>query len=433
MKRFVVSFAVKRVAAGAMGCLIMSVAGGQNVAPPEICVCPEESDVPSENVEGQQVPPWPGRLDDTLWMVKAPHPEYVARPVNLDLEGVELQEGKRYAVVNLAMAYLREAPDYTSELGSQSLMGTIVEIVGEEGYWRNVVASDPYVAWCTNLGLVEMDIERLDAYRATPKYMCVAWHSCVYSEPSLSALRLSSLVEGDVLRQVPEGADGDVLRHELKGADRANGGQISPQPDFVTVMLPDGRTGYVPSGDVQDYQDWLETRHLAPENIIAEALKFRGVPYLWGGASPSGVDCSGLVRHTYIMNGIALPRNASQQIFTGTIVPMNPDMSFGPAPAPTTPGAPAAVDDADGTYAAQLRAEMERRIANLQPADLVFFGYIKDDGQPKITHVGIYIGDGRIIHASHVVRINSLLPGEADYYENSHRLLAARRILPGNE
>ncbi len=376
---------MKRIAVVTVGCLMMGIAGAQNVVlpegagvPPEICVCPEEVEGPSVYVEG---------------------PKYVAKPLRPDLEGVELQEGTRYAVVNLAMSYLREVPDYTGELGSQSLMGTVVEIIGEEGYWRQIIAPDPYVAWCTNLGLVEMDIEQLEAYRAAPKYMCVAWHSCVYAEPSLSALRLSALVEGDILRQV-------------------EGPQTDESTGFVEVMLPDGRTGYVPAGDVQDYDEWLGTRRPTPENIIAEALKFRGVPYLWGGASPSGVDCSGLVRHTYMMNGVALPRNASQQIFTGTVVPMDPDMSFGPA----TPS--------DTTDIAELRAEMERRIANLQPADLVFFGYIKDDGQPKITHVGIYIGDGHIIHSSHVVRINSLLPGEPDYYENSHRLLAARRILP---
>ena len=47
----------------------------------------------------------------------------------------------------------------------------------------------------------------------------------------------------------------------------------------------------------------------------------------------------------------------------------------------------------------------------------------------KITHVGIYIGNGKIIHASHKVRVNSLIPGEKDYYENAHRLLKARRFV----
>ena len=61
--------------------------------------------------------------------------------------------------------------------------------------------------------------------------------------------------------------------------------------------------------------------------------------------------------------------------------------------------------------------------------DLVFFGTPAKEGKPqRVTHVGIYIGNGRIIHSSHLVRINSIIPGEADYYENAHRLIAARRL-----
>lgn len=73
---------------------------------------------------------------------------------------------------------------------------------------------------------------------------------------------------------------------------------------------------------------------------------------------------------------------------------------------------------------------MQKRIRNLQPGDLVFFGSPETFwAKEKITHVGIYIGGGRIIHASHKVRINSLIPGQTDYYENSHRLLKARRYI----
>ena len=73
--------------------------------------------------------------------------------------------------------------------------------------------------------------------------------------------------------------------------------------------------------------------------------------------------------------------------------------------------------------------EMKKRISNLRRGDLVFFGFPATEGKPqRITHVGIYIGENHIIHASHLVRINSLLPTDPDYYENSHRLLAARRL-----
>ena len=107
--------------------------------------------------------------------------------------------------------------------------------------------------------------------------------------------------------------------------------------------------------------------------------------------STSGLDCSGLVRLCYLMNGILLPRNASQQFFCGDKVP-------------------------DG-------------IENLKRGDLVFFGTPASEGKrQRVTHVGIYLGNNHIIHSSQVVRINSLLPSDTDYYENSHRLIGATRL-----
>ena len=69
------------------------------------------------------------------------------------------------------------------------------------------------------------------------------------------------------------------------------------------------------------------------------------------------------------------------------------------------------------------------RIRNLKPGDLIFFGTPETFWKKEsITHVGIYIGEGRFIHASQLVRINSLVPGEKDYYPNSYKLLKARRL-----
>jgi cell wall-associated NlpC family hydrolase len=72
---------------------------------------------------------------------------------------------------------------------------------------------------------------------------------------------------------------------------------------------------------------------------------------------------------------------------------------------------------------------MNGRVQNLKRGDLVFFGTPATAEKPRrVTHVGIYLGDNRIIHSSHKVRINSLIPGDADYYENAHRLIAATRL-----
>lgn len=288
--------------------------------------------------------------------------------------GASAQE-KRMAVVEFSTSYLRLQPDYESPLETQELMGTVVEIVGEKSYWREVVTPQPYRAWCTDQGLVEMNQEELEAYMAAPKVMFMQLYGHIYAGPSFKSATLCDLVGGDIMRYAGR-----------KGR-------------WTKVMLPSGKTGYVPSKELKEHKGFMSiamgegnSETISPETteaIIAEAEKLVGVPYLWGGMSAKGVDCSGLVRISHIMNGILLPRNASQQIKCGD------------------------------------RVELDQ----LQRGDLVFFGTPATGEKPmRVTHVGIYLGDGRIIHSSHRVRINSLIPGEADYYENAHRLIAAIRL-----
>jgi hypothetical protein len=254
-------------------------------------------------------------------------------------------------------------------------MGTVVEIVGESGYWREIISPQPYKAWCTDQGLVEMSTEELKAYEAAPKVIFNDLYGHIYIRPSDKAETLCDLVGGNILRFVGK-----------KGK-------------WTQVMLPSGKTGYVQSKFLKKHEGFRSiamgegsAESISPETteaIIAQAEKLLGVPYLWGGMSAKGVDCSGLVRISHIMNGILLPRNASQQIKCGERVPLD----------------------------------------QLQRGDLVYFGTPATDDKPmRVTHVGIYLGNNKIIHSSHRVRINSLIPGDPDYYENAHRLIAATRL-----
>lgn len=282
---------------------------------------------------------------------------------------------KRMAVIEFSTSYLRLQPDYESPLETQELMGTVVEIVGESGYWREIISPQPYKAWCTDQGLVEMSTEELKAYEAAPKVIFNDLYGHIYIRPSDKAETLCDLVGGNILRFVGK-----------KGK-------------WTQVMLPSGKTGYVQSKFLKKHEGFRSiamgegsAESISPETteaIIAQAEKLLGVPYLWGGMSAKGVDCSGLVRISHIMNGILLPRNASQQIKCGERVPLD----------------------------------------QLQRGDLVYFGTPATDDKPmRVTHVGIYLGNNKIIHSSHRVRINSLIPGDPDYYENAHRLIAATRL-----
>ena len=316
--------------------------------------------------------------------------------ITLLIAATAFSQTKRLAVTALSENMMRLKPDYESPLETQSLMGTVVEIIGEEGYWRQVVTPEPYTAWCTNLGLVEMTAEQINEYKAAPKYICTSQHSGVYATPSLNGKRLSDLSMGNLVRVV-----------YIEGKKP----KASVQKKWAEVMLPDGRKGWTPSADLALFAQWADKQKITADNIVNTAMTFEGTPYLWGGASSKGLDCSGLVRLTFFMNGHLLPRNASQQVNHGREIIMECDHSI--------------TKDSDRLY-----HEMQKRIKNLKPGDLVFFGSPKSTlSKERITHVGIYIGNGKIIHASHKVRVNSLLPGEKDYYENAHRLLKARRFV----
>jgi cell wall-associated NlpC family hydrolase len=123
----------------------------------------------------------------------------------------------------------------------------------------------------------------------------------------------------------------------------------------------------------------------ANEDLVREALRNRGKPYIWGGASRRGFDCSGFIVYVFAkQRGMKLPHSASAQARLGT---------------PVT------------------RQE-------LQPGDLVFFATYRR----SISHVGIYLGDGKFIHAANRrkdTRVDSLDHG---YY--ARRLKAARRLTP---
>ena len=102
-----------------------------------------------------------------------------------------------------------------------------------------------------------------------------------------------------------------------------------------------------------------------PERLSFWALKYIRAPYLWGGRSPFGIDCSGLMQNVFRMCGYSLPRNSAQQAELGQVV------NF---------------------------------IAEAAPGDLLFF----DNAEGQIIHVGIFVGNSQIIHASGEVRIDKI-------------------------
>lgn len=264
-----------------------------------------------------------------------------------------------WAVIDVSVNYMREKPSYTAELGTQALMGTMVRVLDKEGYWIRISTPDGYEAWTNEMGLAFKTAEEKSEYAAAEKWICTADYSAVRELPSSASQRVSDLVMGDLLLKCGE-----------------------PQCGWVPVKLPGGRKGWVESAELQDYSTWATSRDGSPDSITALACSFTGIPYLWGGSSVKGFDCSGLVQFVFYMNGILLPRNASQQAAMGE--PVQPHLS------------------------------------TMKKGDLIFYG------NGRASHVAIYLGDGRIVHSSQIVRISSLKRGDPDYYDRD--ILCVRRI-----
>ena len=147
------------------------------------------------------------------------------------------------------------------------------------------------------------------------------------------------------------------------------------QGKWLKVATPDGRTGWVNAADVAELSQWSQQSFSAAQ-IEKTARRMMGSGYLWGGTSTKVTDCSGLSKVCYLSNGIILQRDASQQALTGKIMKKGTDWR------------------------------------QYETGDLLFFGNEKTG---RVTHVGIYLRDGKYIHCSGQVKINSLIPTASDY------------------
>ncbi len=149
------------------------------------------------------------------------------------------------------------------------------------------------------------------------------------------------------------------------------------------------------TSEAKPVDEWLKGINLSAESLINAAYSLNGTPYLWGGTSSKGVDCSGFIKTITFLHGLILQRDASQQVHTGIPV----DISAG--------------------------------YDNLQPGDLLFFGEkATADKNERIIHVGLYVGDKTFIHSINNVHTGSFDP-ESDLYDdyNTKRFLRATRIL----
>jgi len=242
------------------------------------------------------------------------------------------------AFVTHSIAGLHAAPDETSELVDQAQFGEALTTLGGSGGWLYVQGEDLYFGW------IERRLVRMDTHPR--RELLVAAHN--------ATLRREPNDASEVIGDVAAGVAGHEVRQ----------GWVRCATGWVAV------TDTVPA-------DRLPQRYPTPDDLLATAESFLGVPYLWGGTSAHGIDCSGLTQRVYLLNGVGLDRDADQQALGG------------------------------------------RPVDQARPGDLFFFG------TDRVTHTAIATGERTFIHAPESGKI--VQRGELT---DASRLRAVRRYLP---
>ena len=274
----------------------------------------------------------------------------------------------RLAVVLPPVVNMFERADAASPVVSQATLGTCVVLLDSARGFDLVETPDRYRGWIRSAALRPLS-RRAGTYPRPDRAFQVKNFMCqIYSERDVTTA--SPIATAPLLALVEV---------------------IEDRSEWKRVRLPDGRRGWVQSGDLEPARPHPPSAAASfPDGVAvaAAALRFRGLPYLWGGTTPFGLDCSGLTQLVYRLHGCLLPR------------------------------------DADLQYADPNLRAVDRTA--LLAGDLVFFG----PDERSITHVGISLDRNEFVSAttfhSPTVRVDRM---DESYWERLYR--GARRPARG--
>jgi hypothetical protein len=280
---------------------------------------------------------------------------------------------KMFAVAKNSVINIRSAPKHSAELGTQGLLGMSLKILDKEGDFYRIQTPDSYISWVDKGGIHKMDQIEFDTWNAAKKVIFTKNFGYVYATKDSNSTIISDISLGGILKYMSEDAC------------------------FFEVKYPDNRTGFIKKNESFIYKNWLQQLQPSQESVEVIAKKMDGFPYLWGGTSSKGIDCSGFTKMVYLMNGFVIPRDASQQVNAGKTVDTN--LTF----------------------------------ENLEKGDLLFFGTkATETKKQRVVHVGIWLGNNKMefIHASGNVHMSSMDATQSNYDEfNKNRYLGSKRYL----
>ncbi|UCH11167.1 MAG: C40 family peptidase [Fidelibacterota bacterium] len=248
--------------------------------------------------------------------------------IEMELERPRVRTG---LVVNTGVANIYGEDTFQSEVVTQAILGEMPEVLDQRGKWFSIRQWDDYQGWLYHFYMSKNP--EFGTHREWIRVNALTAH--IREEPAEAAVPIRDVVFGSELPM------------------------ISQDGAWLEVLLPDGLSGWL-------RDDPQETERPPREQLVHIARRFLGAPYMWGGKTPKGFDCSGFIQTCFKANGVVLPRDARLQHTFRDLPPVD--------------------------------------LADAQPGDLFFFS----EKEQRIPHVARSVGGGDFIHSSGWGRIESL-------------------------
>jgi cell wall-associated NlpC family hydrolase len=303
---------------------------------------PDGRTVVCECSDGEVLEELRRRMDGAGWGADSVRIVYEALP----RAAAELPDG---LIAASSVADVRRSPDHAAELVTQIVYGDAVTPLRTDGDWYLVRLDDGYIGWIRSWHLYELSIEKQKSYRFEAGHRVATNHAVVLQGTASDSLTVTDLVIGTPVRANDCGKRG-----------------------WRAVRLPDGKEGFLKSRSIEKIP---ARNRISREKLSSTGMRFLGIPYIWGGSTPKGFDCSGLIQRIYRLNGVVIPRDTDMQARFGREKPATP-------------------------------ADLAAATTSLSTGDLIFFGKTPQN----ISHVAMILTEGLFLHAYGQVRVGSLDP-----------------------